>query len=595
MGRNLNPALRQELANLDKDYESRKSAMKALKSYVKDLDSNAIPQFLAQVSETKEPGSTSGEYTISLYEVLARVHGCNIVPQIGNIMLTVVKTLSSSAGSFPLHQACARVVPAIARYGIDVSTLEEEKTRIISSLCGPLSEVLMSSPDGLASGAALCLKALVESDNWRFASSEMVNKVCLRVAGALEESSTQTGAHMGLAMALAKHNSLTVEAYARSLIRSGLHILSDGFSEGNSQKRLSAIQMINFFMKCIDSGSISSELDAVIEALEGCQRDRMPFVQGAAFEALQTARAITLHKGAKSEKCSSPIIVLNVERRDCRRRGLWGASGGGRSPRFASPESRTMGSFDGCDESYIESPMSMESFSSNFVRPTNRRLWRNEVGGVDVSLKDGLPVEVGFKQFENGEVRNRKNGCSEVFSGFAPSSPMNMAMKNTTLSPQRSPSQRAIDNIKIYTTPRKLVHSLQEPSDSDCENSGRKIRLSTASSEAEWNPTRAANRYNAPCDFGYESEEGRDFETLSAQCDMKDHEQVPNGSESVSSTCQAIANEAIGPEGVVCLKKRSFGKAAVRMICGLLLILPVVFLSIVWMDNDDFYGAGTPT
>jgi hypothetical protein len=53
MGRNLSPLLRQELANLDKDSDSRKSAMKALKSYVKGLDCKAIPQFLAQVSETR--------------------------------------------------------------------------------------------------------------------------------------------------------------------------------------------------------------------------------------------------------------------------------------------------------------------------------------------------------------------------------------------------------------------------------------------------------------------------------------------------------------------------------------------------------------
>ncbi|PWA54986.1 Armadillo-like helical [Artemisia annua] len=71
--------------------------MKALKSYVKDLDSKAISIFLAQVSETKETGLTSGEYTISLYEVLARVHGTKIFPQIDNIMTTIIKTLTSSA------------------------------------------------------------------------------------------------------------------------------------------------------------------------------------------------------------------------------------------------------------------------------------------------------------------------------------------------------------------------------------------------------------------------------------------------------------------------------------------------------------------
>ncbi|KEH15845.1 armadillo/beta-catenin-like repeat protein, partial [Medicago truncatula] len=82
MGRNLSPVLRRELENLDKDADSRKSAMRALKSYVKDLDFRAIPMFLAQVSETKETGTVSGEFTISLYEVLARVHGVKIVPMI---------------------------------------------------------------------------------------------------------------------------------------------------------------------------------------------------------------------------------------------------------------------------------------------------------------------------------------------------------------------------------------------------------------------------------------------------------------------------------------------------------------------------------
>ncbi|KAJ6403561.1 hypothetical protein OIU84_015469 [Salix udensis] len=68
MGRNVSPILRQELANLDTDGDSCKSTMKALKSYVEGLDSKANPQFLAEVSDTKETGSLSDEYTISLYE-----------------------------------------------------------------------------------------------------------------------------------------------------------------------------------------------------------------------------------------------------------------------------------------------------------------------------------------------------------------------------------------------------------------------------------------------------------------------------------------------------------------------------------------------
>jgi len=268
MGRNLSPILRRELANLDKDADSRKSAMKTLKSYVKDLDSKTIPLFLAQVSENKGTGSLSGECTISLYEVLARVHGVKIVPLIDSIMSCIISTLASSAGSFPLQQACSKVVPAIARYGIDPTTPEDKRRHIIHSLCRPLSDSLLGSQECLTSGAALCLKALVDSDNWRFASDDMVNKVCQNVAGALEEKSTQTNSHMGLVMALAKRNGLIVEAYARLLIQSGLQILTAGVAEGNSQKRLLAIQMVNFLMRSLDARSIFSELELIIQEME---------------------------------------------------------------------------------------------------------------------------------------------------------------------------------------------------------------------------------------------------------------------------------------------------------------------------------------
>jgi hypothetical protein len=55
-GRNLSPLLQQELANLDDDGDSRKSAMK---SYVIGLDSKATPQFAANVSSTEFQGNIS--------------------------------------------------------------------------------------------------------------------------------------------------------------------------------------------------------------------------------------------------------------------------------------------------------------------------------------------------------------------------------------------------------------------------------------------------------------------------------------------------------------------------------------------------------
>lgn len=464
MGRSLSPLLRQELDNLDKDADSRRAAMKALKSYARHLDSKSIPHFLAEVSDTTTTATTAaagaatptGEFTISLYEVLARVHGRNIVPQIGNIMATIMCTLSSSGGSFPLHQACSKVVPAIARYGIDPATPDAEKAAIIASLCRPLCGALMggTQQDGAASGAALCLKALVESANWRFASGELVNEVCLKVAGAMHDRATRSNAHMGLAMALVKHNGLIAEAYARSIVRSGLQILDGETAESSSQKRLSAIQMINFFMKFVDPRCLSSELGRVIDVMEQCQNDRMPFVRGAAFEASQSAKNIAAQKGSRHEVGTSPMVGYNLHKRreksPCR--SLWSAKGSpagstlAASPgQFRSPESQVVDSSIMNASTLTESPVSVGQSSCNFdqSRRTNRRLWNND--GVDVSLKDGLFIQLcsNSSSYEDdmgevcdSEVTDANFECTNTFAGFVSPSPNGSISRDTTPSPR---------------------------------------------------------------------------------------------------------------------------------------------------------------
>ncbi|KAJ6291932.1 hypothetical protein OIU76_023927 [Salix suchowensis] len=546
MGRNLSPLLRQELANLDKDADSRKSAMKALKSYVKGLDSKAIPQFLAQVSETKETGSLSGEYTISLYEVLARVHGVNIVTQVDSIMATIIKTLASSAGSFPLQQACSKVVPAIARYGIEPTTPEDKKRHIIHSLCKPLSEALLGSQECLTSGAALCLKALVDSDNWRFASDDMVNRVCQNLAVSLEEKSTQTNSHMALVMALAKYNALIVEAYARLLVQSGLRILKAGVRECNSQKRLSAIQMVNFLMKCLDPRSIFSELDLIIEEMNKCQSDPMAYVSGAAFEALQTAKKIAAEKGSKFEKSSGSITGSNFGRRDNRGRMNLSNAYSDQSPESISPESQTVDSFMEY-ESFFESPISTTNTpSSEYDRGSvNRKLWSFHNGGVDISLKDGLfselsqgsPVNDVFSD-QSGlhELTENKGRCMGEFAGFLPRSPRNGLSRCTTPSPQRSRSRINVDNVSIFTTPRKLVHALQDPDDLDSDFSEKQHQRfgSPYSSKFDYRSTPRIKQNGFHHDVGLEvNENGNSY---------AGGEQLQGSSESVASTEEIPVN-----------------------------------------------------
>ncbi|XP_065851779.1 protein SINE1 [Euphorbia lathyris] len=596
MGKSLSSVLQRELANLDKDADSRRSAMKALKSYVKDLDSKAIPLFLAQVSETKETGSLSGEYTISLYEVLARVHGVNIVPQIDSIMATIIKTLASSAGSFPLQQACSKVVPAIARYGIEPTTEEDKKRHIIHSLCKPLSEALLGSQEGLTSGASLCLKALVEIDNWRFASDEMVNRVCLNVAVALEDKSTQGNSHIGLVMALAKHNALVVEAYARLLIQSGLNILNTGVLEGNSQKRLSAIQMVNFLMKCLDPRSIYSEVGLIIQEMEKCQSDQMAYVSGAAFEALQTAKKISLDRGSKFEKTPGSVSGSNFGRRDHRgRRDV--STPGSYSPESISPESQTLGSFMDYD-SLVDSPNSTSLISHDTDydrRSVNRKLWSYENGGVDVSLRDGM-----FSQLANGSPLNdafsghsthHENGeYAPDFCGFLSQNSRN-GLRSTTPSPQRSRSHINADDINLFTTPRRLIRSLQEPNDVDSDFSEKQSRRfrSPCSCKFDYSPNTKLNENGFQQNGGYKVEQnGHTY---------VDDEQFQDTTESVSSTDDVPVDTGVQvSQKVVTAEKDDFQrlsngkrhrKYSYRLIVGLFFALIALFTSLMLIDDHE--------
>ncbi|XP_062113495.1 protein SINE1 [Humulus lupulus] len=542
MGKSLSPILKRELANLDKDADSRRSAMKALKSYVKDLDSKAIPLFLAQVSQTKEIG-LSGECTISLYEVLARVHGAKIVPLIDSIMVTIIKTLTSSAGSFPLQQACSKVVPAIARYGIDPTTPEDKKRLIIHSLCNPLSNALLGSRESLTSGAALCLKALVDSDNWRFASDEMVNKVCQVVAGALEEKSTQTNAHMGLVMTLAKRNATIVEPYARLLLQAGLQILKVGVDEANSQKRLSAIQMVSFLMRWLDPWSICSELGLIIEEMEKCQSDQMAYVRGAAFEALQTARRIAADKGSKFEKSPASVTGSNFSRRDQSRRCL--STSDDQSPTSVSPESQTLDSFV---ESWVESPSSTiqsSQMSDYDRRSVNRKLWSLENGGVDVSLKDGLFSQIARENSISNTLSEHctEHGCGnnedhEEFAGFLQKNSRMGMSRSTTNSPLKSHNSINVDSI-IFRTPRKLVQSLQDPdnmnSDYCDKQARRRLRNRSISlSDFDWSPASRYDQNDISQDVNYDRRANGSL--------FADDEKLQGDSESVSSTDDIVAN-----------------------------------------------------
>ncbi|KAF9591238.1 hypothetical protein IFM89_003189 [Coptis chinensis] len=240
MGMNISPVLRKDLMILDNDNDGWGSAKQEVNSYEEDVDSIVISPFLAQFLQAKDLNSLSGVHATFHFEVHAELFGRDIVLQIDNITDAIIKTLKMCPLPDALRHACLKAVAAIANYGFDLSIEEDKKRKIVHSLYKPLSNSLLGTQEGLTAGSAMCLEFLVESEFWRFASNEIVNDVCLKVAVALEEKPTQTNAHMGLAMALGKHNILIIEPYARSLIRSGLRVLNTGIEQDDPEKQLDA-------------------------------------------------------------------------------------------------------------------------------------------------------------------------------------------------------------------------------------------------------------------------------------------------------------------------------------------------------------------
>ncbi|EHA8589657.1 protein SINE1 [Cocos nucifera] len=622
MGRNLILVLREELENLDKDPESRRVAMKALESYVKDLDSRTIPLFLAQICETKEPGSSFGECKVSLFEVLARVHGRNIAPHIDSIMSMIIQTLlSSSAGSFALYQACSKVVSAIARYGVDHSMPDDEKRRIVSSLCKPLSDCLMGPQECVTSGAALCLKAFVESDKWRFVSDELVNEVCLKVAGALEEKQTQTTSHLALVVALLKDNSLVVDAYARSLVRSGLQILSAGVKGSDSRVRLSAIQMTNMLMKYVDSRSIFSEISNIVDVMGKCQSDHMPNVRGAALEALQTAKTIAAKKGSRYEASSNPIIGSDFERRN-NGGNLWAAkdhivkrSTG--SPEVPTPESQAV-------DSFYDSLFPVEEPSGDFVRPrcAKRRSWSGDFGVVERTLKDGCLCKAGssgggsvihFGQSKNGGLSETHKERWETSSEVAQPS----ITRAVTPRPQISRQYLAADDVKICSTSHKIPQSHQNSANlslEDLDQEHGKIPMSTPIGDMQWNHGMAVSENDLSqklnCEFkARKSRQNR--RKLDNQQHIQDANLVSETTDLVSETTDLVSSVGYHHAVRACTSfrgsdcedtnksriqsKRSIcGRAAIYFIC----CLCITFLSVVWSEwwiDDDEFSHVVPT
>jgi hypothetical protein len=292
---------------------AQNSLFEATKHQIEKLNPKEIPVFLSHLSNARDLENFNRNHNLSVLNALVRIQGQNIIPYISPIMSTLIRSLECSHehSTFALHETCCGLTCEIAQYGTDPLLPEKERIKVVSSLCGPLSDSLMSSQNNVASVCAFCIRALVEGTNWRYASSELINQICLKVVGALEEEvgRTGTGTHLGLAISLVKRNPLVIEPYARSLIKSGLFFLTDG---DNKTKSLSA-EMIHSIMKWVDNRSISSEIRNIVDVLEKLADESLLGLSGVVLETLATAKTIDARRGVGLENRSSPVagLILN--------------------------------------------------------------------------------------------------------------------------------------------------------------------------------------------------------------------------------------------------------------------------------------------
>ncbi|KAF3446985.1 hypothetical protein FNV43_RR12165 [Rhamnella rubrinervis] len=130
---------------------------------------------------------------ISLCEFVVRVHRLKIVRFIDTIITTIINTLamasSDTQGPSLYNWHASKWFGLLLSMGLNEPLPQ-------SIRCVP------SNIDCLGSGAALCLRAVVDSDHWRIASDNMVTMVCIYVDAALRRCPNQTNAYMSLITAL---------------------------------------------------------------------------------------------------------------------------------------------------------------------------------------------------------------------------------------------------------------------------------------------------------------------------------------------------------------------------------------------------------
>jgi len=150
---------------------------------------------------------------------------------------------------------------------------------------------------------------------------------------------------------------------------------------------------------------------------------------------------------------------------------------------------------------------------------------------------------------------------------------------------QRSRTQPTIDSIKIFNTPRKLIHSLQDSGDLTlgCSKKQNRTFKSLSSGNIEWSP---ASKYDQN---GFSNDVKCDSEVIESCAEVE----FQGGSESVSSTDDLLGDASkqqmstkVVPENRI-FTPTALQKTKYKLVCGLSFVLLAVATPLLWINSQD--------
>lgn len=161
---------------------------------------------------------------------------------------------------------------------------------------------------------------------------------------------------------------------------------------------------------------------------------------------------------------------------------------------------------------------------------------------------------------------------------------------------QRCRSHINVDNISFFTTPRKLIRSLQEADDVNSDFSQKQTRKSRSPASVKFQQSPAPSRKGFSREVFYDDKQNGNL--------CNGAEQVQGVSESVSSTDDLggadmqVAQEMV-PENKAEVQnhsfKKTYPKTASRLVLGLIFFLLAVFSMLMWNDDQNQRNHLVPT